>query len=127
MCTSKMIPRKWHIYNRFELITFITYIHSRWDRLEVIDGILNRKFETTDTSKNRLQAIVPFAERRNVLFQCHDSKTSGHLIPIGANVSHHSSFITNVILPITAISTLFAWDTAQCVGIRMLVSRPVDN
>jgi hypothetical protein len=29
MCTSKMIPRKWHIYNRFELITFITYIHSK--------------------------------------------------------------------------------------------------
>jgi riboflavin transporter FmnP len=28
MCTSKMIPRKWHIYNRFELITFITYIQS---------------------------------------------------------------------------------------------------
>jgi hypothetical protein len=28
MCTSIMIPRKWHIYNRFELITFITYIHS---------------------------------------------------------------------------------------------------
>jgi hypothetical protein len=36
-------------------------------------------------------------------------------------------FFTNVILPITAISTLFAWDTAQCVVIRMLVSRPVDN
>jgi hypothetical protein len=28
---------------------------------------------------------------------------------------------------ITAISTLFAWDTAQGVGIRMLVSKPVDN
>jgi hypothetical protein len=25
---KQMIPRKWHIYNRFELITFITYIQS---------------------------------------------------------------------------------------------------
>ena len=54
-------------------------VWSQWDRLKVIDGILYRRFETTDTSKNRLQAIVPFAERRNVLFQCHDSKTSAHL------------------------------------------------
>jgi predicted nucleic-acid-binding Zn-ribbon protein len=54
-------------------------VWSQWDRLEVIDGILYRRFETTDTSKNHLQAIVPFAERRNVLFQCHDSKTSAHL------------------------------------------------
>ena len=52
---------------------------SQWDILEVIDGVLYRRFESQNSSKNRLQAIVPFSERRNVFFQCHDSKTSAHL------------------------------------------------
>ncbi|CAG2231004.1 unnamed protein product [Mytilus edulis] len=52
---------------------------GQWDILEVIEGILYRRFETSDNSKNRLQAIVPYSERRNVLFQCHDNKTSAHL------------------------------------------------
>lgn len=52
---------------------------SQWDILEVIEGILYRRFETSDNSKNRLQAIVPYNERINVLFQCHDNKTSAHL------------------------------------------------
>lgn len=52
---------------------------SQWDILEVFEGILYRRFETSDNSKNRLQAIVPYSERRNVLFQCHDNKTSAHL------------------------------------------------
>ena len=45
-------------------------IRSLWsqrDILEIRDGVLYRRFETSDIHKNRLQAIVPFSERQNAL------------------------------------------------------------
>jgi hypothetical protein len=50
---------------------------SQWNHLETKSGLLCRKW--AGDKKTYSQVIVPFSERRNILQQCHDARTSGHL------------------------------------------------
>ena len=49
---------------------------SQWTSLTVKDNILYRKYQ--EKNEGVLQAVIPFSERRKVLFLCHDNKTAGH-------------------------------------------------
>ena len=43
------------------------------------DGLICRKTSRYDTGLEKLQIIVPFSERRNILREYHDKRTAGHL------------------------------------------------
>ncbi|KAK3100248.1 hypothetical protein FSP39_016927 [Pinctada imbricata] len=53
-------------------------IWSQWEKLIISDGVLYRRY-TDDGNKETLQAVIPNSERRTVLTQYHDCKTSAHL------------------------------------------------
>ena len=57
---------------------FVKAICSQWDALEIDDGMLFRR-KTQKNGSSILQAIVPFSERRTLLGQYHDERTSAHL------------------------------------------------
>jgi transposase InsO family protein len=57
---------------------FVKAICSQWDALEIDDGMLFRRKKQKNGS-SILQAIVPFSERRTLLGQYHDERTSAHL------------------------------------------------
>ena len=50
-----------------------------WDSLELIDGVLCRRFTKKDNSGSYLQLMVPRGIRDEVLRQMHDALLSGHL------------------------------------------------
>jgi len=52
---------------------------SQWDRLELRDGILYRKWESDVNRDSKLQLILPRDKRKEVLRYCHDIPTAGHL------------------------------------------------
>ena len=51
---------------------------SQFNSLQVVDGILYRKWECSGKT-DKLQAILPMSERRTMLMLSHDNKSSGHL------------------------------------------------
>lgn len=55
----------------------IKSLWSQWVNLEIKDGVLCRKWASD--KKVYHQVIVPLSERREILEQCHDARTSGHL------------------------------------------------
>ena len=52
---------------------------SQWDQLELVDGVLHRRFIDVVTGNNRLQLIVPKVLRTEMLRLHHNIRTSGHL------------------------------------------------
>ena len=48
-----------------------------WTELEVREGILYR-WKISNTGSKRLQVVIPFAMRRDLMYFCHGHKTSGH-------------------------------------------------
>ena len=52
---------------------------SQWDRLELCDGILYRKWESDVNRDFKLQLIIPRDKRKEVLRYCHDIPTASHL------------------------------------------------
>lgn len=52
---------------------------SQWDRLVLQNDVLCRKWEDLVTKSQKLQAVIPSAERRVILKFCHDDRTAGHL------------------------------------------------
>lgn len=55
----------------------IKSLWSQWVNLEVKDSVLFRKWD--NNKKVYHQVIVPLSERREILEQFHDARTSGHL------------------------------------------------
>lgn len=55
----------------------IKSLWSQWVNLEIKDSVLFRKWD--NNKKVYHQVIVPLSERREILEQCHDARTSGHL------------------------------------------------
>lgn len=58
-------------------IKVIKSLWSQWVNLEIKDSVLFRKWD--NNKKVYHQVIVPLSERREILEQCHDARTSGHL------------------------------------------------
>ena len=54
-------------------------IWSQWDRLEIIGGILFRKFESNDGQRTIKQMIVPQSKKQDILHYVHDIPSAGHL------------------------------------------------
>jgi hypothetical protein len=52
---------------------------SQWDRLEIIGGILFRKFESNDGQSTIKQMIVPQSKKKDILHYFHDIPSAGHL------------------------------------------------
>ena len=53
-------------------------LNNQLKRLQLLDGILCRKFETAD-NQVVLQQIVPPSMTQEILSACHSSPTTGHL------------------------------------------------
>ncbi|KAJ8017967.1 hypothetical protein HOLleu_44301 [Holothuria leucospilota] len=53
---------------------------GQWDRLEVIEGVLYRRFESDTGQHTFLQLLVPKKIQEKVLDQAHNHKLSGHLL-----------------------------------------------
>ena len=58
---------------------FLKSLWSQWKRLDLMDGILVRRWEISGTDIVYWQAIVPLKHRREILKYAHDIKASGHL------------------------------------------------
>ena len=58
---------------------FLKSLFSQWERLDIQNQLLVRKWNEIGTNIIKWQAIVPLSERRNVLRYSHDIKVSGHL------------------------------------------------
>lgn len=56
----------------------IKSLWSQWVNLEIKEGVLCRKWASD--KKVSHQVIVPMSEGREILEQCHDERTSGHLV-----------------------------------------------
>ncbi|CAG2218208.1 unnamed protein product [Mytilus edulis] len=76
------IVRQWvqdghkpNLKNLGEYNYVIKSLWSQFDDLKIQDGVLCKVHR--DNNKSRV--IVPLTERRRILQQCHDNKTSGHL------------------------------------------------
>ena len=52
---------------------------AQWERLEIRDGMLYRRWELDGGKSSKLQLIVPTNKRQDVLKLCHDIPTSGHI------------------------------------------------
>ena len=55
----------------------IKSLWSQFNVLEVRDGLLCRRWE--DNEEVSYQIVIPLSERREILQECHDARTSGHL------------------------------------------------
>ena len=49
-----------------------------WDALEIVNGVLCRRWEVADGRRHHMLPIVPTALQEEVLRQLHDNPTSGH-------------------------------------------------
>ena len=58
---------------------FVKSLMNQWNRLEILDNILVRRWDVLGTNFIHWQAIVPLSHRRTVLKYMHDIKASGHL------------------------------------------------
>ena len=58
---------------------FFKSLWSQWQRLDIQNGLLVRRWDVLGTDITNWQAIVPLAQRRFVLKQSHDIRASGHL------------------------------------------------
>ncbi len=52
---------------------------SQWNRLEIKEGVLLRRFWSNDGKSTWMQVMLPRSLRQTVLEQLHDSPTGGHL------------------------------------------------
>ena len=59
--------------------THLKTLWSQWDRLELYDGMLYRKFEIEGTNGSKLQLILPNDKKQEVLKYHHDIPAAGHL------------------------------------------------
>ncbi|CAG2234193.1 unnamed protein product [Mytilus edulis] len=82
MTKNLQIVRQWvqdghkpNLKNLGEYNYVIKSLWSQFDDLKIQDGVLCKVHR--DNNKSRV--IVPLTERRRILQQCHDNKTSGHL------------------------------------------------
>ena len=60
---------------------FLITIWRQWDRLEINNGILYRKFYSENDQNNKLQLIVPKEYYQTVFKHFHDIPSAGHLSP----------------------------------------------
>ena len=58
---------------------FLKSLWGQFDRLEIRDNLLVRRWDVLGTNMVYWQAITPLSQRRNVLRYSHDIKASGHL------------------------------------------------
>ena len=52
---------------------------AQWSRMVLKDDLLCRMMEVEESNNTTYQIVMPFSQRRFILQQMHDSKTSGHL------------------------------------------------
>ena len=58
---------------------YLKSLWNQWQRLDVVEGLLVRRWDVLGTSVTYWQAVVPLGLRREVLKYCHDVRASGHL------------------------------------------------
>ena len=58
---------------------FFKSLWNQWQRLDVQDGLLVRKWDVLGTDIVHWQVIVPLSQRRQILKHAHDTRISGHL------------------------------------------------
>ena len=58
---------------------YLKSLVSQWNRLEIRERIVSRRWNILKTDLVNWQGIVPLKHRRNVLKYAHDIKASGHL------------------------------------------------
>ena len=58
---------------------YVKSLLNQWERLDIKDDILVRRWNILGTNSVRWQAVVPLSLRRKVLEYSHDIKASGHL------------------------------------------------
>ncbi len=71
-------PDKDHINLRHESPA-VRNMYLLWKQLLIKDGVLYKKWETTDHTRSYLQVVVPKTLRHTVMYAMHNSITSGHL------------------------------------------------
>ena len=54
-------------------------IWAQWDRLQITDEVLVRRYENVDNQTNCLQVVMPRALRRRFVEQIHEGFEGGHL------------------------------------------------
>ena len=52
---------------------------TQWKRLELVDGVLTRRFVSRDGKRSWRQILLPSILRKDVLRELHDSPSAGHL------------------------------------------------
>ena len=52
---------------------------SQWERLELQEGVLYRRWESLNGKEISLQLVLPAVLRKKVFAECHDSKVTGHM------------------------------------------------
>ena len=58
---------------------YVKSLWNQWERLDIKDKLLVRRWDVTETGQILWQAVVPMKQRRIVLNYAHDIKASGHL------------------------------------------------
>lgn len=58
---------------------FVKTLWSHFSHLENRNGLLVRRYERQDVDETVYQVIVPLKYRREILHNCHDVRTAGHL------------------------------------------------
>ena len=57
----------------------VKHLFVQWEQLEVKQGVLYRRWESSTGDQKYLQYVVPKVQRDSILRQLHDAKTAGHL------------------------------------------------
>ena len=57
----------------------IKSLWNQFERLDILDGVLVRKWDNFETNQMTYQTLVPHSERKKVLAHAHDIKPAGHL------------------------------------------------
>jgi len=58
---------------------FVKLLCSQWELLQIVDGVLYRRFSYNDGRPDVLQLLVPFAMRKDFLEKVHAGMNGGHL------------------------------------------------
>ena len=76
MRASSLQP-EWDVVKTYPLA--VRAYWRAWPRLQLIDGVLYRKWFTPEGTLERLQMVVPASYQKELVRQCHIGMTGGHL------------------------------------------------
>ncbi len=74
----------------------IRHYWSLWDSLQVVEGMLFKRFHKKDGAGSYLQFVVPKSQQPNILHQMHDAVLSGHLAEKENPPENHAAFFIGI-------------------------------